>query len=76
MMKRNRMRERKRIKERKGMRERKNIRERKRIREGCNELCNHASNIDSKKFVVRFRFYWRPPEGFYFHCRGFKKCFL
>ena len=32
--------------------------------------------IDSKKFVVRFRFYWRPPEGFYFHWRGFKKCFL
>ena len=31
---------------------------------------------DSKKFVVRFRFYWRPPEGFYFHWRGFKKCFL
>ena len=31
---------------------------------------------DSKKFVVRFRFYWRPPEGFYFHWRGFKKCLL
>ena len=30
---------------------------------------------DSKKFVVRFRFYWRPPEGFYFHWRGFKKAF-
>ena len=29
--------------------------------------------IDSKRFVVRFRFYWRPPEGFYFHRRGFKK---
>ena len=22
---------------------------------------------DSKKFVVRFRFYWTPPEGFYLH---------
>ena len=31
---------------------------------------------DSKKFVVRFRFYWRPLEGFYFHWRGFKKCLL
>ena len=31
---------------------------------------------DSKKFVVRFRFYWISPEGFYFHWRGFKKCFL
>ena len=30
----------------------------------------------SKKFVVRFRFYWRPPEGFYFHWRGLKKCFF
>jgi len=32
--------------------------------------------MDSKKFIVRFQFYWRSPEGFYFHCRGFKKCFL
>jgi len=32
--------------------------------------------IDSTKFIVGFRFYWRPPEGFYFHWRGFKKCFL
>jgi len=32
--------------------------------------------IESRKFVVRFRFYWRPPEGFYFHWRGLKKCFL
>ena len=27
--------------------------------------------IDSKRFVVRFRFYWRPPEGFYFHRRDY-----
>ena len=33
-------------------------------------------SMDSKKFVVRFRFYWRPPEGFYFHWRGFNNCFL
>ena len=32
--------------------------------------------IESRKFVVRFRFYCRPPEGFYFHWRGLKKCFL
>ena len=37
---------------------------------------NFLRIFDSKKFVVRFRFYWRPPEGFYFHWRGFKKCFL
>ena len=37
---------------------------------------NFRINLDSKKFVVRFQFYWRPPEGFYFHWRGFKKCFL
>ena len=35
-----------------------------------------CKNVDSKKFVVRFRFYWRPPEEFYFHWRGFKKCIL
>jgi len=32
--------------------------------------------FDSKKFIVRFCFYWRPPEGFYFHWRCLKKCFL
>ena len=37
---------------------------------------DYRFQFDSKKFVVRFRFYWRPPEGFYFHWRGFKKCFL
>ena len=37
--------------------------------------CRRRS-CDSKKFVVRFRFYWRPPEGFYFHWRGLKNCFL
>ena len=26
--------------------------------------------VDSKKFVLRFRFYWRPLEGFHFHWRG------
>jgi len=28
--------------------------------------------FDSKKFVVRFRFYWRPLEEFHFHWRGLK----
>ena len=31
--------------------------------------------IDSKKFVLRFRFYWRPPEGFYFHWGVSKNAF-
>ena len=34
-----------------------------------------VQNCDSKKFLVRFRFYWRSP-GFYFHWSGLKKCFL
>ena len=33
-------------------------------------------NLNSKKFVVRFRFYWRPPEGFHFHWRGLKSQFF
>ena len=32
--------------------------------------------VDSKKFVVRFRFYWRPLEEFYFQWRGLKKGLL
>ena len=32
--------------------------------------------MDSKKFVVRFRFYWRPPEGFHFHWKGLKTQFF
>ena len=31
---------------------------------------------ESRKFVVRFWFHWRPPEGILFHWRGLKKRFL
>ena len=32
--------------------------------------------FDSKKFVVRFQFYWRPPEGFHFYWSGLKSHFF
>ena len=38
-------------------------------------ILKNVQIFDSKKFVVRFRFYWRPPEGFHFHWRGLKNAF-
>ena len=33
---------------------------------GCAYFWGFGPKEDSKKFVVRFRFYWRPPERFHF----------